>query len=193
MARPTDETKLLAIKKAAMQVVVEQGISGASISQIAKKAKVSDGYLYRFYKGKRELLEALFLERSQGTYDMLQQQMAVHKTAAELIRAFIVKVFASAANETEAICFYHKLLNDFSFEIPEENRKGIIELCEQILELGKSNGEIRAAITPEQFFAIVIGGTLQFVNIRLRKIFSGSVFTRDDIEQHITTTLKALE
>ncbi len=193
MARPTDETKLQAIKKAAMEVVVEQGISGASISQIAKKAKVSDGYLYRFYTGKRELLEALFLERSQRTYDMLHQQMAMHNTATELIRAFMLMVFSSAENETEAICFYHKLLNDFSFEIPEENRKGTIELCEQILELGKSNGEIRTAITPEQFFAIVIGGTLQFVSIRLRNIFSDSAFTQDDIEQSITATLKALE
>lgn len=176
-----------------MQVVVEQGISGASISQIARKAKVSDGYLYRFYKSKRELLDALFLERSMGTYEMLLQQMAIHKTATELIRAFVEKVFASAINETEVICFYHKLLNDFSFEIPEENRKSIIGLCEQILELGKSNGEIRQTITPEQFFAIVISGTLQFVSIRLRNIFSDSGFTADDIEQSIITTLKSLE
>lgn len=193
MARPTDETKLEAIKKAAIQLVVEQGISGASIAQIARKAKVSDGYLYRFYKGKRELLEDLFLERSRGIYDLLEQQLRVHNTVLGIIRAFVVKVFASAAQEPEAICFYHKLLNDFSFEIPEKIKEANSALCWAILDLGHASGEIRAGISPEHFFSVVTGGTLQFVMIRLRMVFQPKPLDQEDAEHQIEIILKALQ
>lgn len=193
MARPTDETKLQSIKKAAMQIVVEQGLSGTSISQIAKKAGVSDGYLYRFYAGKRELLESLFQERFQGTYEMLRLQMANHNTVTDLVAAFMHKVYASAVEEPEAIEFYHKMLSDFSFEIPEINRVEIVELCNEILQMGKQNGEIAPTVTAEQFFAIVIGGTLQFINIRLRAIFNSKSFTSEDVVHNIEFILKTLQ
>lgn len=193
MARPTDETKLQAIKKAAMQIVVEQGLSGASISQIAKKAGVSDGYLYRFYAGKRELLESLFRERFQVTYEILRLQMASHNTVTELVQSFIHKVYVSAVEAPETIGFYHKMLSDFSFEIPEINRVEIVELCDEILQMGKQNGEIVPTVTAEQFFAIVIGGTLQFINIRLRAIFSSKSFTSEDVELNIEFILKTLQ
>lgn len=193
MARPTDETKLQSIKKAAMQVVVDQGISGASISQIAKKAGVSDGYLYRFYAGKRELLGALFQERFQETHDMLRVQMGSHHTVSDLVRAFVQKVYASAAEEPEAISFYHKLISDFSFEMPEFNRIEIIDLCEEILQMGKLNGEINPMVTAELFFAIVIGGTLQFINLRSRGLFNSAAFSPADVEQNVSVILKALK
>lgn len=193
MARPTDETKLQAIRKAAMQMVVEQGLSGASISQIARKAGVSDGYLYRFYSGKRELLESLFLERFQGIHDMLRMQMISCSTVKDLVEALLQKVYASAQGDWETIAFYHKLLNDFSFEIPEDNRLRMTGLCEQIVRMGKNNGEIGNSVTTEQFFAIVIGGTLQFINFRLRGIFANDAFTRDDIDRNTEFILKALK
>ncbi len=193
MARHIDESKLVSIKKKTMQIIVEQGISGASISEIARGSGVSVGYLYRFYKGKRELLEALFEERSQRNYDMLSKHMAENEKVTDLIVAYVHQLFANAEEEGITICFYHKLLNDFSFEIPEKNRLEIQELCNRIVQLGKKNGEIREGITNEQFFTIVVGGTLQFITLRFRNIFSQQGFLKGDIEQTIQTVIRALK
>lgn len=63
MAKQIDITKIEAIKTATIKIVVTHGIAGASISLIAKEAGVSDGYLYRHYSGKRELIADLFTQR----------------------------------------------------------------------------------------------------------------------------------
>lgn len=193
MPRPVDETKLIAIKKATMQVVVEEGISGASISQIAQRAEVSVGYLYRFYEGKRELLESLFQERFQGIYQLLRNQMEEYNTVEELVTAFTEKIYENVDKESGANGFFHKLISDFSFEIPKANQKAIVSICEEIVQMGKNTGEIRQSITTEQFFAIVVGGTLQFINIRLRNIFSKKRFAKETIKENIITTLQALK
>ncbi len=193
MARHIDESKLIAIKKKTMQVIVEQGISGASISEIARGSGVSVGYLYRFYKGKRELLEALFEERAQRNYDMLYKHMNENEKVTDLIIEYVHHLFANAQEEGIIICFYHKLLNDFSFEIPEKSRLEIQELCTRIVQLGKNNGEIREEITNEQFFSIVVGGTLQFITLRFRNVFSKQDFLQEDIDQTIQTVIRALK
>ncbi len=193
MARHTDESKLIAVKKAAMQIVLEQGVSGASISEIAKKSNVSAGYLYRFYKGKRELLESLFEERIQRNYELLLDNMGKHDKVTDLIVAFINQLFADASEDIVSTCFYHKLLNDYSFEIPEKSREEIKELCARIVLLGKENGDVRECITVEQFFSIVVGGTLQFITLRFRSVFSDNPLSKEDVEQAIQTILQGLK
>ena len=52
--RETDLEKLEEVKLVALKMIVEKGYHGATISLIAKKAGVSDGYLYRHYANKNE-------------------------------------------------------------------------------------------------------------------------------------------
>jgi len=54
MPRLVDETKMHRIKDAAIELIVKNGYGGASISSIAKKAGVAEGYLYRYYNGKQD-------------------------------------------------------------------------------------------------------------------------------------------
>ncbi len=63
MVKPTDLYKLHQVKEAAIRVIVERGYFGATIAQISKEAGVSDGYLYRHYTGKAELVKELYVER----------------------------------------------------------------------------------------------------------------------------------
>ena len=60
--RIKDINKLERVKQETLKIVVKKGYHGATISQIAKKAKVSDGYLYRHYANKSELVQTLFIE-----------------------------------------------------------------------------------------------------------------------------------
>ena len=62
MVKPTDLQKLYEVREAAIKVIVERGYYGATIAQISKRAGVSDGYIYRHYSGKAELVKELFVE-----------------------------------------------------------------------------------------------------------------------------------
>lgn len=192
MARKTDKNKLKAIKKATIEVVVLEGISSASVSKIANKANVSVGYLYRFYKGKRELLEALFEERFQMINRLLQEQLKTQSTVKGMMIVFINAIYEVAKKEPQTISFTHRLLSDFSFELSDQIKEDITEICSKVLQIGKKTGEIDASINDETLYAIIVGGVLNFINIRLRNIFEEREFDQENIDNTIALLLKTL-
>ena len=82
MARPssTDQSKPKPrarnarpkIERAALKLFIHEGIDAATTREIAEKAGVSEGALYRHYKGKDELALSLFME----THNRLGAMMA---------------------------------------------------------------------------------------------------------------------
>lgn len=193
MAKRVDTTKIESIKAATIKVVVERGIAGASIALIAKEAKVSDGYLYRFYKGKRELLSGLFVERFEETQELLDELLKANKTVAGIVDKFTRKMYETAINNSNLISFYYKLLSDFSFDIPESCKVNMMQICERIVKLGKATGEIDDKFTSERFYTLTVGYILQSINIRLREIFQKKQFTEEEITQNIEWTLRAMK
>lgn len=66
MPRPKDQTKVRAIFKAALTVVLNSGYVHLKMSEVAKEAGVATGTLYTYFKDKNGLINALFrdLKRS---------------------------------------------------------------------------------------------------------------------------------
>jgi AcrR family transcriptional regulator len=60
------------IERAALKLFIHEGVDAATTREIADKAGVSEGALYRHYKGKDELALALF----QATHDRLSKLLA---------------------------------------------------------------------------------------------------------------------
>ncbi len=60
MSRLKDARKQGEIHKAALKVVLEKGLSGLVMSEVAREAGVAVGTLYIYYKTKEELLKALY-------------------------------------------------------------------------------------------------------------------------------------
>lgn len=193
MARQVDENKIQAIKEATINIVVSDGISGASISKIARKAQVSEGYLYRFYRSKRELLEMLFIEGFYKMLSLLELQVDTKHTVEEIVVAFSNRIYELVETEHNIVSFHHKLLTDFSFEIPEKCKNNVQEICTKILAVGKETKEIDEELTAEQLYAIVVGGTLQFINTRLRNLFSDAPFSKEDIAKSVTIILRTMK
>ncbi len=193
MARIADEKKLEAIKSATRNIVVMEGISSASISRIATKAGVSTGYLYRYYSGKRELLEDLFEESSMVINNLLRTYSENKSTIKEMVAAFTTKIFEVASTNIEAVSFQHRLLSDYSFEIPERALQEVRDLFDEIVEWGHETQEINPRITAEHFYVIAIGGLLEFINIRTRGFFKTEPFTQEDVDKQIAFILKAVK
>jgi len=100
------------IERAALKLFIHEGVDAATTREIADKAGVSEGALYRHYKGKDELALSLF----QATHNRLAQLIAEALTSTGSLD---VKVHA-------AVTAYCKLADEdfllFSFHLVSMNR-----------------------------------------------------------------------
>ena len=96
------------IEQAAIALFISEGIDAATTRRIAELAGVSEGALYRHYKGKDELAEALFLSIHQKMSELL---IAAALSANELDArvSAVVSAYCKLADEEWNLCCYHLL------------------------------------------------------------------------------------
>lgn len=96
------------IEKAAVELFITEGIDAATTRQIAERAGVSEGALYRHYKGKEELAEALFM----GIHDRMSHMLieaALEGSDLESRVTAIVGAYCTLADEDWNLVCYHLL------------------------------------------------------------------------------------
>lgn len=183
MARSIDETKIERIKEATMQMVVSKGFGNASISEIARKAGVAEGYLYNFYKSKTELVESLLYFNINEMTDKLEDLLNKLSSATEIIQQFIKIIFDVAAANPEKIKFLYVLMNDYNFTIQQSQRERIFQLCKRVKEKGSQTGEIRSDIDEEEIYLIGVTYPIQFINLRFKNFFNRTEIGPAEIEK----------
>lgn len=172
MARTIDDTKIERIRQATMQMVVLNGFGGASILEIAKKAEVAEGYLYRYYKSKTHLVEDLLYsalneiaEKLEGLID--NELLSVGDISKQLISL----LFVWANQQPDKIKFLFVLMNDYNFQIREYQQARIYNLCKRVKEKGHLSGEINREFGEEEVLLFCVSYPLQFINMRLKNFF----------------------
>ncbi|MCX6231492.1 MAG: TetR/AcrR family transcriptional regulator [Bacteroidetes bacterium] len=193
MARLIDDMKLERIKIATQELVVANGYGGASISTIAKKAGVAEGYLYRFYKSKFELVNDLLFTNVNELADnielLLENQQNIWKIFEHLIKSF----FLLANTEPNRIKFMFVLMHDYNFNLKEVQRSRIFELCSRIKEIGFANNQLRQNVTEEEIYLIGVTYPIQFINLRLKNFFNNSEITDIEMINILTICKNALK
>lgn len=185
MARTTDESKIESIKKATMQMVVLKGFGGASILEIAKRATVAEGYLYRFYKSKADLVGDLLYsalneiaEKLEGLID--NELLSVQDISGQLISL----LFDWANNQPEKIKFLFVLMHDYNFKIRDDQQNRIYNLCRRVKEKGHLSGEINPDLGEEEVYLFAVSYPIQFINLRLKNLFHQSSLGQEE-EQRV--------
>ncbi len=72
MARPRSEDKQIALLESATEIVAAQGL-GAPTAQIAKRAGVAEGTLFRYFPTKDDLLNELFAYQTRNLNEALKR------------------------------------------------------------------------------------------------------------------------
>lgn len=183
MPRLVDETKMDRIKNAAIELVVEKGYGGASISSIARKAGVAEGYLYRDYTGKQDLIEDLLYSRINILIEKLESLIDTCSETHEIIQLLYQKIFNIAIEYPDHIKFIHVLMHDYNFQISAEQRKKIKELSSKVLLKGIENKEINAEINEEDIYLMAVVYPIEFINMRMKKFFGMNTWTKTDLSR----------
>jgi len=193
MARNIDETKIERIKEATVHMVVAKGFGGASMSEIAKKAGVAEGYLYRFYKSKADLVNDLLYANVNEVADklelLLDQDHTIHEVFDELIR----NIFGIAIFSPEKIKFMYVLLHDYNFNLQEIQRMRILSLCKRVKEIGFLTNEFRDGITEEEIYLMGVVYPIQFINIRFKSFFGKTEIGDKEMTDVVNMCLNSLK
>jgi len=183
MARVIDETKIERIKEATLHMVVQKGYGGASISEIASLAGVAEGYLYRHYKGKADLVHDLLYSNLNELINQLEQLLDNHHTVLEIFEQLTRTLFGIANVQPERIKFLYVLMHDYNFKIEESQRERILNLCTRVKVEGIKSGEIAADIDEEEIYLIGVAYPIQFINLHLKNFFNQSELGEGEIKK----------
>ena len=108
------------IERAALQLFVSSGVDAATTRQIAREAGVSEGALYRHYKGKDELALTLFLETHNRLGEMLGDALNSEGCVEDRVRR-AVEAYCRLADEDWLLFSFHLVsLNRF---LPHDTRR----------------------------------------------------------------------
>lgn len=132
------------IERAALKLFVDEGVDAATTRQIANQAGVSEGALYRHYKGKDELALALFLETHNRLGEMLSEALSHPGSVEDRIHRAVTS-YCSLADEDWLLFSFHLVsLNRF---LPHDTRRDDDPLTriEQILSAMMANEDIPKA------------------------------------------------
>jgi AcrR family transcriptional regulator len=193
MARIIDEGKIQRIREATIELVVQNGYGGAAISSIARRAGVAEGYLYRFYKSKQDLVTELLYSKVAQIIEKLEFLLNNCTSIKEVIRQLIGELFAMASDSPVEIKFIHVLMHDYNFQVSDEQRLQIKKLCERVIRIGIENNEVSKTISPEEAYGMVIIYPIEFINLRMKGFFGGHVWTMEEQKRVAEFSINALK
>ena len=147
------------IERAALQLFVNEGVDGATTRDIAEQAGVSEGALYRHYKGKDELASSLFMETHNRLGKMVMDAAMVEGGLEDKVRA-IVTAYCTLADEDWLLFSFH-LVSLHKF-LPHDTQRpdDPLTITENIIRGLMGTGEIPDG-DPALLAAMSLGVVLQ--------------------------------
>jgi AcrR family transcriptional regulator len=94
------------IERAALKLFIHSGIDAATTRDIADKAGVSEGALYRHYKGKDELALALFMETHNRLGTLMAEAIGAEGSLEEKVHR-AVRAYCALADEDFLLFSFH--------------------------------------------------------------------------------------
>ncbi len=181
------------INNAAVELIVEKGYGGASISAIARKAGVAEGYLYRFHASKWALVNHLLHSKINSLTGSIEILVKSYKTFSEICAVFVGQVFSMAKSQPQDLKFLYVLMHDYNFLISEEQRREIKDLIGRVNQMGKESGEINEMVTDEEIYQMVITYPIVFLNMRLKGFFGNHSWDEQDQDRVTRFCINALK
>jgi len=105
VSAPTPLPKREAILRAALLVFSEHGVHGVPVPEIAARAGVGTGTIYRFFASKEVLINELFREQKRALNRRISENLVAGREPREVFQDFWRSMVAFAREEPEAFRF----------------------------------------------------------------------------------------
>ncbi|WP_300378911.1 TetR/AcrR family transcriptional regulator [Henriciella sp.] len=153
------------IERAALSLFVDSGFETATTREIATRAGVSEGALYRHYKGKEQLALTLFMEIHNRMGEMVSQALAASGTAEERIRR-AVTAYCALADEDWLLFSFHLVSLDRFLPHDERREDDPMTRIENVISAIMESGDIPAA-NPALVTSMCLGVVMQTAHAKI--------------------------
>ncbi|MEM8966206.1 MAG: TetR/AcrR family transcriptional regulator [Bacteroidota bacterium] len=164
------------ILSAADLVLIDVGVEDFTIDQVAERANIAKGTVYKYFKSKDEILAEISTKAIGLLLQIFQQATASHTHSVEKLKA----ICWAAYRYYQTHLAYHELLAyierpDFNIDFQGYTKisQSIQEFCENIITEGQQKGEIKPSLNPELLVRVIWAtniGVIQFVQTKQKLI-----------------------
>ncbi len=180
--RPRARNARPKIEKAALELFIRDGVDAATTRNIAESAGVSEGALYRHYKGKDELALALFMETHNRLGEMMISAFSEPGTIEDKVRRAVTAYCAFADEDWLSFSYHLVSLNRY---LPHDTKRedDPVSVVEKLIDHLIASGDIPegdSSILAAMSLGVVMQSGLNKIYSRLPGPFSQHVetFTR---------------
>jgi AcrR family transcriptional regulator len=135
--RKKDDEKQRCIKFAVMQLILEEGFQGTSISKIARVAGVSPATVYIYYENKESMLREIYQEYSEETIQYLLQCLSPNMVGEDIIAELIRRYYFFIIENQEIFHFIEQYSTCPVFQSTIGSMKGPAYLNQLLTDLKK--------------------------------------------------------
>jgi len=198
-----------AILEAAQHIFAQKGFHEATISDIAKKAEVSEATIYEYFSSKEELLFSIPAETIHQYQEKNLEILEYFQGAANKLRFLIyrhLKLYASNPDYANVVMLILKGNRNFlkteAYKIVQRSARNTT----QVLEEGIKNGEFKPNLKPYLVRAMIWGtiehlvtrkslfgkpqDLLGFADDIVNTIFSGILITQTEPTIHVNVKME---
>jgi len=140
--RRKDDEKQQRIKEAVMQLILQEGFAGTSISKIAKAAGVSPATVYIYYENKEEMLKDIYTEYSQDVYIYLSSCTGPGMESRKLIATLMRSYYSYIRDHEEIYSFIEQFSHCPALSCKCSAKRDLCQLFSMIDQM-KAGGQIR--------------------------------------------------
>lgn len=148
------------ILEAARSAFAEHGYEGTSIAQIARRAGVSDGLLYRYFRNKRDLLNEVlraFYERTMVDLEAIAaREMPFRAQLQELVRRHL-QTFVDDVDLCRLFFGEVRTQTDYEISPIRALNQRYTSIVTGLVEKAGTRGEIREGIDPRLVRDLIFG------------------------------------
>jgi TetR/AcrR family fatty acid metabolism transcriptional regulator len=149
-----------AILDAAKRGFAEKGFEGASIADIARIAKISDGLVYRYFRNKRELLYGVLQKFYERILVDLELQVFKHDSFTARLEALIkqhIEVFVSDTDLCRLFIAEVRTASDYEGSAIQELNRRYTSVLIQIVKDAVKAGEVKTDVNPRLLRDVLFG------------------------------------
>lgn len=166
------------IKRAALELFVKKGVDAGGMRDIATASAITEGAIYRHFKGKDDLIWQLFADNFSGYAEKLRALQIDKLKAADKIDA-MVRGFCQLYDEDETLFQFLLLVQHGQLDKVTDDMQNPIDLVQGVIQAGMDAGEIAHDSAP-QATAWVFGIVLQTATFKIYGRLSGPMLTHAD-------------
>jgi AcrR family transcriptional regulator len=166
-------TKRRDILRAALELFAEKGVRATTIKDIARKAKVAEGALYRHWKGKEELAQELFRENMRHFKACLEAEIEGFRGTKMRLKRAIGAFYTFAEKEPRVYRFLIQTSNHELKLVSSETPKPL-DLFMRIISEGINAGEVRE-VDPPLATAFILGAVTKLPDFKGMGVIKGGL------------------